>query len=265
MKLSSQEYGISESKIALLNTLAQKVNKEQHNVEKKKVVVSSLSEKMQLTRSFLEAAEAGRTRAYANLNLVNELTQEIKNLEKSADEVYHEMETTTTKSLAFAHELKNTTGKLICAAELLNKMANLIIRKKALNPLISDELINLTGQAGNNANNAVASMLAAMKTAVTAISGHQSSLTAATSVKAQIKSLQLTAGKNKNDMSLQQLYQQAYNNANLACEQTAIAAGKATLELNAASIKLNKAQTGLTSFQAAFTAAAQAVQLNQQA
>lgn len=268
MNSSSNKYGITENKIALLNMLEQKVDEERRHVEQKQVVVNGGTAKMQYTRSFLEAADTERARTYANRSLVNELTQEIKNLENSADEVYHEMGIITAKSLAFAHELKSTTDRLICAVELLDKMANNLIRKKSLNPLISDDLIIMAGKAGNDASNAVSAMLTAMKATVAAVAGNQSSLAAATSIKAETKALHMTVAHNKQGVSLTQLYQQACDHANSTFDEADAAAIKAALELNAANLNLNNAQANLSSSQAAYVAACaavQTVQSNQQA
>ena len=268
MNPSLKKYGITENKIALLNMLEQKADEERRHVEQKQVVVNGVTAIMQYTQSFLGAAETERVKTYANRSLVNELTQEIKNLENITDEVCHEMQVTTTKSLAFVHELKSTANRLICAAELLDKMTTYLIRKKSLNPLISDDLIATTGKAGNDANHAVSAMLTAMETAVAAVAGNQSSLAAATSIKAETKVLHMTVAHNKEGLSLTQLYQQACDHANSSFNEADTAAIKAALELNAANLNLNKTKTSLSSFQAALAAAcnaAQTIQSNQQA
>ncbi len=69
------------------------------------------------------------------------------------------------QTVQVAENINSVINKLIYSAESINKLANLVVRKKAQNPLISDELVSMITTAGTDANNAVAVTLVALKSA----------------------------------------------------------------------------------------------------
>lgn len=154
-------------------------------------------------------------------------------------------------------------NKLIYSAELINKLGNLIVRKKALNPLISNDLVSMIAAAGNDANNAVALALVALKSTFTAqATSIESEATAALELTNAIKLLEILTGKNAQEkpsprinQSLTELIETAHEQADIKAAQSDKALKEVTAQLNAAKAQLSKTQVKLTSLQTGLAAA----------
>ncbi len=166
------------------------------------------------------------------------------------------------KTKEVAKGIRNLINKLIYSAEVINKLANLVIRKKALNPLISDDLVSRIGTAGNDANNAVALALVALQSTFAAqASNLESEAAAALEYTQSIKLYEILTGttpdgkKSKDyDNCLAKLLYDAYDHAKKSYEQ-AYQASKDTIDqLNKANVNLSKAQIKLKSLQSGLAA-----------
>lgn len=272
--VSIKRYGITERKKAELDALAAEIADATYQVEQYQAMVTSLTAKQNKFQSTLGEAETAREHTLDNLNLVNQLVKRIKDLVENAHEAFHETGLASKKTEEeLAPEMKRVMDKLIYSADIINKLAALVVRKKAVNPLISDDLVSRITTAGNDANNAVALTLTALQTICTAqASNMESSAAVSLSYQQSLELYRLITGKNapgpsqlsfmsKNSLSnsLQGRLQQAYDMSKTHYDAVLEANQLTTQQLNDAITQLNKAQVNLKSLQAGLAAGNAAV------
>jgi uncharacterized coiled-coil protein SlyX len=162
-------YGITEKKKAELDALASEIADAQFEVSQYQAMVQSLTDKVSKFQGFLADADNNRTRTLNNRNLADQLVKLVRELSQNSAIALNEMGVADMKTKTqLAPQIKKVMDRLIYSAELINKLANLVVRKKAINPLISDDLVSRLTTAGTDANNAVALTLVALKTALAA-------------------------------------------------------------------------------------------------
>jgi hypothetical protein len=165
------------------------------------------------------------------------------------------------KTQSLAKYITDVMNKLIYSAEMINKLANYVVRKKALNPLISDELVSMLGTAGSDANNAVALTLVALKSTFASQASNMESQSATALEYVQSMDVyQLITGTNNDgkellgNVSLKSLLYKAYAEAKSNYEEIHTAVVLTTTQLNNAQNSLNKAQVALKSLQTGLAA-----------
>jgi chromosome segregation ATPase len=259
----SNRYGVTEKKKAELDALALQVLNTQNQVEQLQAVVNSLQEKTNRFQDDLTQAKQNKATATANkLDLVS-ITQSVTDLLASSNIAFDQMVLADSSAKKLANQMNIVINKLIYSAELINKLGNLIVRKKALNPLISNDLVSMVATAGNDANNAVALALVALKSTFTAqATSIESEATAALELTNAIKLLEILTGKNAQEkpsprvnQSLTELIETAHEQADLKAAQSEKALKEVTAQLNASKAQLSKAQVKLTSLQTGLAAA----------
>lgn len=156
------KYGITEKKKSELDSLTNQVLYAQDKVEQLQAVVNSLTTKSQLLQSQLVIEQSNKTVALSNKELLDQVVDNVVDLLMNSQIAFDKVVYSDSKIKEVSKSIKNVMNKLIYSAEVINKLSNLIIRKKALNPLISDELITMITDAGTDANNAVALTLTAL-------------------------------------------------------------------------------------------------------
>ncbi|MCW3071444.1 MAG: hypothetical protein JWO44_1334 [Bacteroidetes bacterium] len=272
---TTKRYGITEKKKSELDARTVAVQDAQYDVAQAQAVVTALTEKQQSFLSFLVTADASRAQALVNRNLVDQLVQSALDLERNSKIAFTEMSQADKSTKDLAKSIKAVIDKLIYSAEIINKLSNLVIRKKALNPLISDELVSMLGTAGNDANNAVALTLVALKSTFAAQAANMESESALvleydqsmmlyralTGLNAETVSpkTSMNAVQKQADTSLKGLLYSVYANSKANYKMAQKANVITTNQLNDATTALNKAQVKLKSLQlglAAGTAAA---------
>lgn len=159
-KLNS--YGITEQKKTELDQLTNEVVVAQNEVTQLQAIVTSLQAKSTQFQGYLATSEANKDKALSNKNEMDALILSINNLLTNSDIAFTEIVLADSKTKSLASQMKVVMDKLIYSAEVVDRLSNLIIRKKAINPLISDELVTLVTTAGTDANNAVALTLVAL-------------------------------------------------------------------------------------------------------
>lgn len=157
-----QQYGITERKKQELEQLSQQVLDAQDTVQQYQAIVDSLTAKSNKLNTQLDAAEANKAQALSNKDLLDTMIDNAKDLQNNSEITFDAVVLADAKIKDVAKEIKTTINDLIYSAEVINKLANLVIRKKASNPLISDELVTMVTTAGTDANNAVALTLVAL-------------------------------------------------------------------------------------------------------
>lgn len=283
--LSGGKYGITEKKKEELDELQINILKTQRNVDQETAIVNALTEKSAKLNGFLEVAGANSAKALSNRNLIDEIVTLTENLQSNSKIAFSEMVEAKAKTQVVSIEIKALIDKLIFSAELINKLSNLVIRKKAQNPLISNELVAMVGTAGADANNAVALTLVALKSVYTALSTSIESRASTALQYNQVKDLYTavsgisateTDGKlvgdsminatktikannggadKKADKNIKDLLYQAYDNTQEEYDVLHQASIDTTKQLGSAKAKLDKEQVQLTSYEAGLTAA----------
>ena len=255
----SNKYGVTESKKRTLDTLTIQVLNATDEVSQLQAIVSSLTDKLSTYQGFLTQADTNKTQAQNNVNLMNSVIKNALNLRDNSGGALQEVIKANSKTEKVAEKTTSVTNKLIYTAEMINKLANLIIRKKAQNPLISDQLITMITAAGNNANNAVSLSLTALNATFTAQSTNKEvQNTAALECLQSIKLYdKLTDDRktNSTNLSLNTLLNNAYNSTAAEFNKMQNAYNETLNQLNLKTAESNKAQINLKSLQAGLAAA----------
>ena len=254
----SKRYGITERKKSELDALSIKVIDAQYEVDQLQAIVTSLTEKSQNFLGFLAYADTNRAHTLSNRNLLDQVVQNVDSLKGNSEIAYKQMIDADKSTKALAIQVKSLIDKLIYSAEVINKLSNQVIRTKAINPLISDDLIARITAAGTDANNAVALTLIALQaTFATQASNLESEAATVLEYMQSIKLQEILTidPKDISDITgvqkkcLKNLLYDAYSDAESQYTKAQKASIDTTRELNAAIADLNKAQIKLKSLQ----------------
>ncbi|HEX8014948.1 MAG TPA: hypothetical protein VF465_06930 [Flavobacterium sp.] len=259
-----QRYGVTEKKKSDIDLLTSQVTDAQAVVDQQSTVVASLNQKSIKYQGYLLDAESSRTQAKSNKELVDQVVQNGLDLFQNSEIAFSKMTVANEATEEVAKEVTVLINKLIYSVEIINKLSNLVIRKKSLNPLISDDLITKINAAGTDSNNAIALTLVALKSifAAQSLSLESEASTALEQKQALNLYLTLTGKKDPQETfilegnnSVQALIYKANDEAKANYLEANKANDETTRQLNVANINLNKAQVELKSLQAALAAA----------
>lgn len=253
-----RKYGINERKKTELDHLSIQVLNAQKNVAQYQAIVTSLTEKSTRFQAFLATAGTNKTQAYNNKLLVDQMIQGAADLQSNSDIAFNELTLANENTKILSAKINSVMKKLIYSAEIINKLANLVIRKKALNPLISDELISLISTSGTDANNAVALTLVALQSTFTAqVSVMESETAAGLEYSQSIALTKLLSGDvpGGSPTSLLGLFNSAFTDARLNYASLEKANSITTKQLDKAKASLSKAQVRYKSLQLGLAAA----------
>ncbi len=267
ININLPKYGVTERKKQELDNLTQQVLEAQGTVEQLEAIVSSLTTKSEKLQANLATAEENKTQALNNKDLSDEVVENLVSLKGESTTVFNDTVEAESKIKEVAKEINQVIEKLIFSAEVINKLGNLVIRKKAINPLISDELVTMVTTAGADANNAVSLTLLALQSVFTAqATTKESEAAAALELLQATKLYEFAVGSDtgesiKSDLpitektSIKGLLEQAYEFSKKMYHE-ALLANKDTLkQLNSAKRELETAQVKLNSLQSALAAA----------
>ena len=264
-----QMYGITEKKKAELDALTVDVLDAQHEVQQFEAIVASLNDKLSKFQGLLSDASDRTESTLTNKNMVEQLLQNVIDLEKSSNVTFTEMGIADSRTGELSVQVNGLISKLIYSAEVINKLANIVVRNKASNPLISDDMVNMVTTAGNDANTAVALTLIALKSTFAArATNMESQATTSLEYNQSLKFHQLLTGniqlmtKNQDPSlkpltktgSLLELVKQAYKDAKAHYEEMLKACDIITRQLNNAQSSLNQANMNLRSLQSGLSA-----------
>ncbi|MCH2193464.1 hypothetical protein [Kordia sp.] len=261
---AAHRYGITEKKKQEIDFLTQKVLNAENEVQQYQAIVDSLTDKASKLASELATAEANKAQALDNRNSVDTVINNAKDLYESSENTYKQSADSETKIKSVATEINTVINKLIYSAEVIDKLSNLVVRKKASNPLISDELVTMVTQASSDANNAVALTLVELESVfnskATTIEGKSAmslELLQSTKLYEFITGEEIDGVENdmKTDKtSLKYYLYTAYNITSNMYEKVLAASDDTTNQLNDAKASLSKAQIKLSSLQAGLAA-----------
>ncbi len=261
-----QRYGITEKKKAELDFLKNQVIDATATVQQQQIIVNSLNEKSTKYQGYLLVSESNRSHALSNKNLIDQVIQNAYELGYNSNNAFSKTIISTEKATKVTENISELINKLIYSVEIINKLSNLVIRKKALNPLISDDLISRINTAGTDANNAVSLTLIALKSTLAAEASVLESEAAITLENKQAAKLYVTLTDEKSidapltlkpvsDFSIRALLYNAYKNAQIAYEKANSANDETARQLSIATGNLGKAQVRLQSLQSSLAAA----------
>ena len=261
-KSKSRRYGVTEKKKAELDALSLAVLDAQQQVDQYQSIVTSLTTKQSNFQALLAVAETNRTNALNNKNMVEQVVQNYLDLQNNSAIAFNGIAAADKQTTQLAESITNVMNKLIYSAEVINKLATFVVRKKALNPLVSDELVSVLNTAGTDANNAVALTLVALQSTFAAQASNIESESAFSLEYLQAMAVyQFITGTDENgnrttDYSgcLQALIDKAYRRAKAYYKQIYDASLVVTSQLNQAQLSLNEAQIQLSSLQAGLAA-----------
>jgi len=251
---TSKSHGITEQKKAELDDLTIRVQNAQFIVEQCQAIVDSLSLKVTNLQGLLSTANADLSQAHNNKISIDQIVQYALDLKNNSAIAFNQINDANGKSVALAEGANSVITKLIYTAERLAKFSTAIIRKKALNPLISDDLMSKVTMAGNDANNAVALTLISLRSAFTALaSGDEAKATISLENDQSGFLYQLLTAESAD--ALQKLLHSAYDQAETNSKILEKALEIETKDLITAQSNLYTAQVTLQSLQSGLTAA----------
>ncbi|MDF2433478.1 MAG: hypothetical protein JWP44_3109 [Mucilaginibacter sp.] len=258
----------TERKKAELDALTTEILDTQYQVEQYNAIVASLTEKSNNFQNFLAQAEINCSSALNNKNFADQLVQSALDLQSFANIAFAKITEAEKKTRSLVAQMKIVIGKVIYSAEVINKLANIVIRKKSVNPLISDELLSMLSTACNNANTAVSLTLVALKAAFAAQAsniGSEAEIALENQQSMLLYRLLTDTGANGNlkrdnggikDISIIRLLDSAYTDAQNKYDEALNAGNIITRQLNEAKFKLNQAEAKLKLLQSGLAAAA---------
>lgn len=267
MTIKHTKYGVTERKKQELDDLTQQVQNAQGTVEQLEAIVNSLTTKSNKLLTDLTVAETNKARALSNKDLLNEVLENLLSLVNNSKITFNETVLAESKIKTVATEISNLIEKLIFSAEIINKLGNLVVRKKASNPLISEELVTLVATAGSDANNAVALTLVALESIFAAQATTKDSEAAMSlEVLQAVKLFEFATGEDTIEgitsdvklspsSSITGLLNKAYVINKNMYEQALAASDDTIKQLNSAKRELNVAEVNLSSLQAGLAAA----------
>jgi len=267
MTMKYIKYGVTERKKQELDDLTQQVLNAQGTVEQLEAIVTSLTTKSNKLLGDLAIADTNKAKALSNKDLLNEVLENLLSLVNNSKTTFNETVLAESKIKTVATEISDLIGKLIFSAEIINKLGNLVVRKKASNPLISDELVTMVATAGTDANNAVALTLVALESVFTSQATTKDSEAAlALEVLQAIRLYESATGEDTYDeitsdlqlskaTSITGLLNKAYVINKNMYEQALAASDDTIKQLNSAKRELSVAEVNLSSLQAGLAAA----------
>ncbi len=250
------KYSVSEAKKAELDLLESNVVNAKHEVEQLNAIVSSLTTKFQKFEGFLNEATSAEQTAKSNNDTMKMAIQSAEELADNSKIAFSEMKEARYRTNKVSEQSKVVIDELIYSAEVINKLANLVVREKGLNPLISDELVSMAAQAKDDANNAVALSLVALKSSISAQTSNVESESIACLELIQAEKLEKVLKENTgNRKSLKVLLSESVDNAEKELAKIKIGHADTKDQLNEAKVQLSNAQIKLSSLQASLAAA----------
>lgn len=262
-KTSTGKYGITEKKKAEIDALSTDVLDNQGQVDQLQAIVLSLTEKSNKLQVQLNDAKTAKATALSNNELGQEVLTNAQDLMDSSEQTYKSVVKSEKIILKLSKSINDVTNKLIYSVEVINKLAALVTKKKASNPLISDELVSAVVTAGTDANNAVALTMTALQSVFTAqasVSESESSL--ALEYLQSVKLVEFITGEEadfqKSELPLlgiTTLLQESYDLSVFIYDRILEAYQDTQGQLENAKIDLSQAQTRLASSQAGLAAA----------
>lgn len=258
--MSNNRYGITEKKKAELDALTAQVANAQAELDYLQLTLNSVSARNTEYQQFYTDAKTAEATKLANLNLVGQVVDQVTNVKQITSLAGNQAQTAKNQIQKVADDMAGIVDQLIFASEIISSLATLIGQKKALNPLISDDLVTLVTTAGTNANAAVTATLTALQACFTSTLSGKSSKASLNLGYYQAKQLlySLTGGgksSSRYPQSIQGILEKAYTDAVETTSAAMEAKNRTEVQLNQAQADVDRATSRLNSLKAGLAAA----------
>ena len=275
--LQNQNFNIPTKKQQYIAQLKNEVINAQGEVEHNQAIVNSLTVTSFKFQEYLSIAEAAKSQTGKITSILEEAIGQVVQLVNGTKDTMHQGSLANTRLEQVMKEIDTIMNQSIYVADVINKLSNTIIRKKASNPLISEDLVQIASKASESANNAVALCLVALNSAYTC---HSTSLTVkdmatleysqSTTLLSSLTGISMSDPTNKlqlnhikkeieaagdDNHSLARLIMISGKESSIEYERMEKASSNINMELNEATANLEKARARLQSLQAALAAA----------
>lgn len=248
----SKEIAERSTPIEEIYALTRQVEEAEQEVKFKQLIVDTQQASSIKNQQFLVSATQIKENELSNKNQIDLLASHAFELKKNSEKALHTISETLVSAQKVAEDIHNLLDKLIFSAEMIHKLQNMLVRQKALNPLISDDLLSMIAAAASDSNNAVDLTLAALKSTFTGVS---SCMKADAALQVECKqsllvSNQMKEGKEAAE-SIIAIAQSIYRKVIMDDQEQTEQASLANSDLNEATVKLRSLQAGLSAAKAA--------------
>lgn len=254
---SKNKFGVTAAKKAEINALESRILTAQNTVEKLQAIVTSLTEKSARIEGELNTSNTNKANALNTKRLLETVIGQVKEVYDNSKIVASQTEDANSKTKGVAVDIKILIDKLIYTVAVINKLSNLVIRKKAVNPLISDELVHMLETTTEDANNAVALTLVVLESVFASQTSIIASSASIDLENVQVEKLYrfMTQEGVVSTKNIKQLVDQMYEDALAVYTSTLEASQDIAKQLSNATADLNRAEANLSSLQAGLAAA----------
>ena len=166
------KYSIDDKKQAELNRLKKAVTDAQYTVDQLQANVNSLMEKSQTFTGFENEAESYMNTALTNSTLVKKVHNDVKDLLRHTGTAQNQSAIAKDTSQTLASQMADLVNHLIYSLGMIDKLSQLINKKKETNPLISNELVLFATEATKAGNLALANTLTALESCYIAMASN---------------------------------------------------------------------------------------------
>ncbi len=160
---------IAQQKLANIDALSIEATDALYYVQECQAVVDSLELKSQQFSGYLNDAEQNRDTALRNLNEAQQLSAQTQGIYDNLLSMQQQSQQANIKIKQTSQLMTSLVHELNLSSQVVDKLAALIMRKKALNPLISDELVEQVNKATEDCNIAVTATLKALQSCFVSI------------------------------------------------------------------------------------------------
>lgn len=154
---------IAQQKLANIDALSIEATDALYYVEECQAVVDSLALKSEQFEGYLTDALSWRDVALRNLNEAQQLSAQTQGLYANLQSMQQQTHKANAKVKQTSGIMTSLVDELNLSSQVVDKLSALLSRKKALNPLISDELIVQVAKATTDCNTAVTATLKALQ------------------------------------------------------------------------------------------------------
>jgi len=227
-KTTEQELNPAYSNTPQRSQLAE----DQYQQEKLKRDINSLTYELRALNSLLDRVTSDKSQILSIQKQYEQILQDSRALKQLSSDCLNNINSANRRSIAIAKETKDLVDHLMYSSDLVTKLANLIVRKKALNPLISQELITQVIQSTKDTDKAIALSLITLKSSFTAESACLSSQAALSLINEECNTLyKLLTDSNSDKHSLKAQLEESILSASTKRTQIAQAIQQISAEL----------------------------------
>lgn len=254
-------YGITNRKKVALDALTRNVQNAESQSRQLQVILTAFTQRNAEFSEGLQTAEQTRTTALNNRNQVDHVVNQVWDLKCIVDVAQSQTHQANESIHQMTQSLTTIVDQLIFTVSVINRLAALVQQKKALNPLISDDLVSNVMTASTHAQNAVGGALNALESCYASQTAAEASVAVTDLEAKQVVDLyQTLIGQGHTpERSIQGLLNNAYETAKDQFQVALQAQERSTNQLNTAQANLNAAQFRLNSLRSGLSAASAAV------